>query len=293
MSQKNQDLDKFLDYVCFLKATTPSSISKSGYIPKLREIKLFFNEIEDALNNNHVYFKNNLKFKYKPQKNLFRLVESHLESEIVEIKPVEVHTNIFTIVNKRNDEDLYSDFISAYLNKNKFGKFATFLLKEICHYSDIDTQDLSSDFQYSRREVSLSNFSPNSNHSGMRIDILINTPQDVFIIEAKTKSSEHSNQTLHYYNSVKDYYSKFSSPPRVHGIMLSLDEQEAQDERYTKLSYINLLKAMSNSLYASNLSKEQLSEISIFYNELYSNLVSPIGEALKRAHNNRENKNVG
>lgn|GEM_PF-6806331 len=188
----------------------------------------------------------------------------------------------FDFLDKGLDEDFYSDHLNAILNHNFESGFHYTLLNLIISKL-FPERPYTCQTIKSHREISLINFgyeeAPN-----MRMDLfLVMDNQRFVIIENKTKTSEHSEQTQHYYNACLLRHSETELYP----IMLSPNSQVASCSAYKSLNYCDLFYLMTLAIDEAKVTEDEFLLFADFYLELKKQFYDPYHNAMKRAQKYR------
>lgn len=204
---------------------------------------------------------------------------------------------LFEFLNKVEDENYYSDYISALMNPQKMGKFAhRFLYKlvssnpKISQLSGTTSQEKEYNFDFIKphREVSLTDFPVEKQYQKMRIDILVVTDRFVLILENKTKTEEHNDQTVIYYDAVEQKYKHRQT--RIFGLFLTpLGSIAIKKDKYSNFSYRDFIEVLEESVREMKdlLDSKRLSFVKTFLHELKCRYIYPCCKNLYNAQNFR------
>lgn len=98
-----------------------------------------------------------------------------------------------------------------------------------------------------------------------RIDILIETTNDIIVVENKIKSSQHSNQLANY----KQFCDKEFPRHNKHYFFLTLIDEKTDDKDWKRLTYTTIFKHLSElKLKANNNHSSIINEYLIFLKRL-------------------------
>jgi hypothetical protein len=183
----------------------------------------------------------------------------------------------FSYLDKRFDENFYSYHIAGLFNYNKVGKFASILFNTVGKRFEDWEQD-SPLRVYT--EFTLEKWNSAPDVAKMRIDIVVSGAKNVFIIENKTLTEEHNQQTKHYLNTGNTY---FNGRKKCHGIFLTPTGQAASDKRYIRYSYFDLISDIHAALNQVDESNPNYLLIKNIINELKENIAKPLKKYIERA----------
>jgi hypothetical protein len=133
------------------------------------------------------------------------------------------------------------------------------------------------------REITLSNFKYEKQKK-MRMDLFV--LMDDFkcaIIENKTKTHEHSNQTKHYYEACRQKYKECD----IYPIMLSPSGEKASSDDFKSLSYIELFFLLTQTIEQCPPNRLEVRLVEDFYTELKNQFYTPYNRAFEKAKNFR------
>ena len=288
---QQRELEKFGDLLCYLKLHS-KKLKGNRIKVKSQDIQDFYHRLESYSQMSRcVNFKKPIIHPELPT-SLFEKVEKSAKNALNNTKLKKPYFDLFTLLNRSYDENLYSDFISLYLNSKRYGDFSKNFIKSLFSYCGLEPEELDVSYITSRREVYLGEFDGRtSDDSGMRIDILITTPSHNIIIETKTKTFEHGSQTVKYFKTLEKYHNKIRSKKKLVGVMLSIEGQKADHSDYKILTFYNLLLALDSAVgKTKEIPLLHKNEISVFYSELYQRLIKPENLAFNRSKNYRLKK---
>ena len=187
----------------------------------------------------------------------------------------------FNFLGKQSDENFYSDHIAALFDKNHVGNFANILFNQIgSRLSDWSEDQPQKVF----REYLLSKWDPASPEGKRRVDVVVVGDKNVFIIENKTYSHEHDNQTKIY----RDHAIKFFNDSKeCRGIFLTPLGHAASDTNYHRYSYLDLISDIYTALDKTPETNPNYVLINHIACELKENIGSPLKKYIEKAKDYR------
>ena len=272
----NEDAQKFLDVcLCFNVLLSDSvrvneSIDDESVIESLKMVSGLVSFNKEERDGNLGLF-----FEKVEQDNLL----SYINPQTVLEKAGRLYkSSYFTFLEKSWNEDFYSDHLNSLINfpfKNDLQKtFISTLIDRLFKGHAFNLDGLKS-----FREVSLLNFDYDEAPQ-MRMDLFVkNNANQVIIIENKTKTLEHSSQTIHYYDALLNKHEE----SEIFAIMLSPSGIKAECEKFKILTYQDLFFIFSHCIEVSPPEKEELELIIDFYQELKEQFYDPYDRSIKRA----------
>ena len=106
------------------------------------------------------------------------------------------------------------------------------------------------------------------------------------MIENKTKTMEHSSQTVHYYNALLNKHDK----SEIFAIMLSPSGIKAECDHFKTLTYQDLFFILSHCIETNPPESDELELIIDFYQELKEQFFDPYSKSIERAKAFRRKK---
>ncbi len=212
--------------------------------------------------------------------NLFEEVEKEHFDEFINLampeELAEGKTDLFQFLGKELHEDFYSDNLSSIMDSYQTGDFSNLLIEKIGSKFNFDFNDFNK--VITRREVPLSAFEEKGTYASMRIDIVAEFGDNILLIENKTKTSEHDNQTQRYYNAVARKYPK----ENIYCLFLAPSLQEFSCPEFKFFSYFDLFLILTE-VYGEFAGEINNKHIEPFYNELKRIFFDPERKAILNA----------
>ena len=220
--------------------------------------------------------------------NLYNLAEAEMLPEAmrerlrVVDKEIESSSDFFHFLSKQFDENYYSDFIASIINFQFSNNFNKRVLFRICKHCGIDIgRDVGG---IAFREVPLRWFGDIEN-AAMRIDILVDLKDvGVLIIENKTKSREHSAQTVAYYEAAIKKFPK----EKIYGLFLTPNGENASHPLFVSCNYNDFYRAMLDEFLKEPFLESEIQLIAPFFKELRNSFIQRHLEIIKKAIKYRE-----
>lgn len=202
---------------------------------------------------------------------IYDLVESKMCSNNVRNNVKKIHQDTdsvpdyFQFLNKRLDENFYSDFIVAIINYNFKNSFHIRFLNKLL--SQLFCVELPKCSVKAYRERYLGTLG-SADNANMRIDILVELGElGVLLIENKTKTKEHNAQTKLYYNAARARF----PDDKIYCIFLTINGEKAECESFETLNYSDLYRIMLEEYVKEPfLTDDEIIRIAPFLKELES-----------------------